>query len=262
YYVAISTGTGATACEGPRQPVAVTIETGPTASLAANGPLSLCSGSTLTLTASGAAAYLWNTGATTANITVSAAGQYSVTGSSVSGCAGPTVSLTVLASPVPPQPTITASPGSTGTVLTSSSATGNQWYLNNMAIAGATGATYTVARAAQQGSYTVVVTSAAGCASLPSASQAVVLAAVGATAASGLQVYPNPAHLSAEVRLPAALRVDRIELVNALGQVVYQRTLATSTRQITLDLAGLAAGVYAFRVHDKASILSVRLVVQ
>lgn len=262
YYVAIRTGTGATACEGPRQPVAVTIETGPAASVVANGPLSLCPGSTLTLTASGAAAYRWNTGATTASITVSAAGQYSVIGSSASGCAGPALSLTVSASPAPPQPIITATPGSSGTVLTSSSATGNQWYFNNVAIAGATGATYTITSATQQGNYTVVVTSAAGCASLPSTSQAVVLAAIGATVPSELQVYPNPAYLSAEVHLPTALLVSHVELVNALGQVVYRRPIATTTRQITLDLVGLAAGVYALRVHDRASIISARLVVQ
>ncbi|MGI4866625.1 MAG: choice-of-anchor D domain-containing protein [Janthinobacterium lividum] len=261
YYVAISTGTGATACEGPRQPVAVAIETGPMASIAATGSLSLCQGGTLVLTASGAAAYRWSTGATTASITVQAAGQYAVVGSSATGCAGSSVAITVSASPTPPRPTITAAPGSTGTVLTSSSATGNQWYLNNVLIAGATGPTYTVANATQQGSYTVVVTSAAGCVSLPSASQAVVLAATAPTPAAGLQVYPNPAHLSAEVRLPAALLISRVELVNALGQVVYQRTLAATTQQFSLDLTGLATGVYALRVYYKAAVLSARLII-
>jgi len=258
YYVAISTGSGATACEGPRQPVAVTIETGPTATITAPSPLSLCQGSSLVLTASGSAAYQWSTGATTASITVSAAGQYTVVGSSATGCAGPTVSVTVSASPTPPQPTITTTSSSTGTVLTSSSATGNQWYLNSVAIAGATGSTYT----AQQGSYTVVVTSAAGCASLPSASQAVVLAATAATTASGLQVYPNPAHLSAEVRLPASLLVKRVEVLNALGQVVYQHTLPATTQQFSLDLASLAMGVYTIRVHTATVTLGARLLVR
>ncbi|MFY9311125.1 MAG: T9SS type A sorting domain-containing protein [Bacteroidia bacterium] len=60
-----------------------------------------------------------------------------------------------------PTPTITQN----GPVLTSSSATGNQWYLNGNIISGATSQTYTTT---QSGSYTVVVTSN-GCTSAASA---------------------------------------------------------------------------------------------
>jgi len=84
-----------------------------------------------------------------------------------------TLSLTAL----PPTPTISPS-GSVsgympdGVVLTSSSATGNQWYLNGSPIGGATNATYT---ATGSGSYTVVV-SASNCNSLASAATVVTLA--------------------------------------------------------------------------------------
>ncbi len=61
----------------------------------------------------------------------------------------------------PATPTIS----SNGEVLTSSSASGNQWYLNGVIISGATNQTYTTN---QIGSYTLVVT-LNGCASAPSA---------------------------------------------------------------------------------------------
>jgi hypothetical protein len=79
-------------------------------------------------------------------------------------------SATVTVIPFPPMPTIM--PGGPTTfcaggslTLTSSSATGNQWYLNGSPIGGATNQTYSATTA---GSYTVVVT-ASGCSSAPSA---------------------------------------------------------------------------------------------
>ena len=61
--------------------------------------------------------------------------------------------------PIPPTPTITPSGSTTACdslLLTSSSASGNQWYLNgNVLIGGATNQTYS---ATASGSYTVAVT--------------------------------------------------------------------------------------------------------
>src|SRR5436190_2808264 len=77
---------------------------------------------------------------------------------------------TVTVNPAPPTPTIT--PGGPTTfnqggnvTLTSSSATGNQWYLDGNPIGGATSNTYV---ATVGGDYTVIVTTT-GCSSAPSA---------------------------------------------------------------------------------------------
>ena len=93
-----------------------------------------------------------------------------------------TTSPTITVNPTPTTPGITAggpttfcSPGSV--TLTSSSATGNQWYLNGNPIGGATNPTFV---ATASGNYTVVVT-ALGCPSAPSAGTSI-------TASCGLSI--------------------------------------------------------------------------
>ena len=65
-----------------------------------SGNLSICHGESTTLTASDASAYVWSTGDTTASITASVQGAYTVTASSVNGCQG-LASVTVVDNPVP-----------------------------------------------------------------------------------------------------------------------------------------------------------------
>ena len=77
------TGTDSNGCSN-NDSVSVTEHALPTVSI--SGTLSFCAGANTTLTASGASTYLWSTGETTASITVSAGGSYSVTGTDSNGC--------------------------------------------------------------------------------------------------------------------------------------------------------------------------------
>ena len=72
-------------CTAVSATTTVTVVNPPVASISANGLTALCSGGTVTLTAAPATTYLWSTGATTQAITVSAAGNYSVT-ATANGC--------------------------------------------------------------------------------------------------------------------------------------------------------------------------------
>ncbi len=107
------------------------------------------------------------------------------------GCSSaPSAATVVTVNPIPATPTITPGgptsfcPGGSVT-LTSSSASGNQWYLNGNPIGGATNQTY-IANAT--GGYTVTVTTS-GCTSSPSASTVVT-------------VNPNP---NATITAPASM---------------------------------------------------------
>ncbi len=101
--------------------------------LTASGPLSFCTGDSVTLSSSPAASYLWSNGATTQSITVLGSGSYSITNGTINGCATPTSAITnTVMFPVPPAPVITAGGPITfcygnNVVLTSSVALGYLW---------------------------------------------------------------------------------------------------------------------------------------
>jgi hypothetical protein len=159
----------------------VTINPIPSApTVAAGGPTTFCAGGSVTLTSSSASGNQWYLngnpigGATSQTYSATASGDYTdvVTTNGCSSTAS--ASTTVTVNPIPSTPTISAGGSTTfcagGSVtLTSSSASGNQWYLNGNPIGGAMGQTY-VAGAA--GDYTVVVTTS-GCSSAASAATTV-----------------------------------------------------------------------------------------
>src|SRR5205814_514475 len=125
-------------------------------------------GGSVTLTSSSATGNQWYLngnpigGETNEQYVATASGDYTVTANG----SNPSAATTVTVNPIPPKPTIT--PGGQATLcdngsvaLTSSSASGNQWYLNGSPIGGATSQQYNATTA---GDYTVIVTQS-GCAS-------------------------------------------------------------------------------------------------
>ncbi|HLC82989.1 MAG TPA: T9SS type A sorting domain-containing protein, partial [Bacteroidia bacterium] len=138
-------------------------------------------------------------------------------------CASPltatSAGITMIVNPTPPTPTISVS----GTTLTSSSATGNQWYLNGVLIAGATNQNYTFT---VNGTYTVIVTTG-GCASAESAPEVILNVGIDdANNQYALNIYPNPNdgnfNIIFNVNTPANYT---LELTNALGQLIYKEEL-------------------------------------
>lgn len=93
------TGTGG--CGSVTDSVIVTVITSAVTSVTPNGPTTFCQGDSVTLTASGASSYLWSTGQTSASITVSTSGSYTVTGTSSCGTSNATLSVQVNQFPVP-----------------------------------------------------------------------------------------------------------------------------------------------------------------
>jgi hypothetical protein len=67
----------------------------PTATISAGGSTTFCQGGSVTLTANAGISYLWSTGATTQSIIATQAGNYSVTVTNASGCAGTSAATTV-----------------------------------------------------------------------------------------------------------------------------------------------------------------------
>lgn len=137
----------------------------PTPTITVGGSLTICGSGNVVLTSSATSGNAWYlngapvAGAINQNYAASAAGNYHVI-ATVSNC--PSIAsddTTVTIVPLPPKPTIVSTGTDTlclgGTVLlTSSEASGNQWYKNIVPIPGAVNNTYT---ASEAGSYTVEV---------------------------------------------------------------------------------------------------------
>ena len=186
-YVASSTGsysltiTDANGCTATSAAIPVTVNAVPVVTAAANGPTTFCAGGSVTLTASGAATYVWSTGATSPSITVNASDVVTVVGTNVDGCSSTSNAITVTVNALPVA-TITSS-GSTaclGSTVTLTANGGATYSWSNNATTPSINVT-------AANTYTVTVTSAAGCTSTASetvvfnANPAVTVAANGPT---------------------------------------------------------------------------------
>jgi len=87
-------------CASTRTEAIVTVST-PTPVITAGGPLVTCGGSSVVLTASSATGNVWSTTATTASITVNAAGSYTVTETNADGCTATSAPVVITAGTVP-----------------------------------------------------------------------------------------------------------------------------------------------------------------
>jgi hypothetical protein len=173
----------------PSASTAVTVNPIPaTPTVTPSGPTTFCSGGSVTLTSSSASGNQWYDGVTllvgqtNQAYVATTSGNYNVV-VTTNGCSSaPSASTAVTVNPTPATPTITPGGPTTfctgGSVtLTSSSATGNQWFNGLTPLAGETNQNYI---AATSGNYNVVVT-ANGCSSAPSASTAVTVNPIPAT---------------------------------------------------------------------------------
>lgn len=219
YYTAtVTDGT----CSQDVDSTLVTVAPAPVAAI--SGVTSLCSGNGTTLTASGGTVYAWSSGQSTAAITVTTAGTYTVTVSDGSSCSD-TASVTVVVNPAP----VAAITG-TDTICTGSSsiftATGGGTYQWST---GASTASITVNTA---GVYTVTVTAANGCTDV--ASRTLVISA---SAGPAVVITGN------DTICPSATTS-----LTASGGVSY----VWSTGSTNATISGLSAGTYAVTASNAA----------
>jgi PKD repeat protein len=168
-YTVVVTSTNG--CRNTSNATVVTVSAAPVPALTTSRSPNLCPGDNVTLTATGGDTYSWSTGVTTAAITTSAAGTYTVTVTNAAGCTA-TASQAVVVNAAP-LATLTAGgltsfcPGDNVALSAPVGVNyGYQW-LNNGAVI--SGSMHRVHAANVAGSYTAVVTdTVTGCSSTSS----------------------------------------------------------------------------------------------
>lgn len=172
------------------------------------------------------------------------------------GCGSERVAIVASTAPLP---VVTIA----GNVLTSSVATGNQWYKNDVGISGATDQTYT---ATEPGLYKVINISAFGCMAISNEINVVVTAVVDVNGtAIGLQLSPNPNKGKFQLNFEVKGKADlNISLLNTLGQKVYQSTYPGFTGRFKkqLNVGQQAKGVHTLRIDHNKKIFVKRVIIE
>jgi photosystem II stability/assembly factor-like uncharacterized protein len=155
----------------------------------------------------------------------------------------------------PPQPSIQQS----FTTLISSAPTGNQWYLNNQPIAGATGQNYTFT---QNGIYRVKVTLTSGCWAI-SPPYNVTNTGMNIDLAASIQptLSPNPVQQSASLNFTltqnANVEITVYESIGIPVLIIPAYELPIGTQTIQLDCQPLPKGIYLvkLKINNKTHLL-------
>ena len=176
------------------------------------------------------------------------------------GCSSPRIPVIATVNPLPATPTITKG-GQSGQELTSSAATGNQWYLNGTVITGATGQTY---QATTNGNYTVAVTdSTTNCTSATSASVNITNTGIkDALAGMSVNVYPNPSNGKFNVKLIGYKHDAALELYSLTGQLIAKEEVKAGQEVTKVQVKNLAAGTYLLKVVSEKGIQVSKLIVE
>ncbi len=177
YNVTVTNGNG---CSATSNSTLVTVNALPaTPTISASGSTTFCAGGSVILSSSSATGNVWSNGATTQSITVSTAGNYSVTVTNGNGCSAQSLSTSVTVNPSV-TPSIVISTNSTTvcqgatTLFTATPTNGGatpsyQWKVNGVN-AGTNSATFTTSALTTGQIVTCVLTSNANCASPNTAS--------------------------------------------------------------------------------------------
>jgi hypothetical protein len=167
-----------------------------------------------------------------------------------SGNATGTNTVSVVLYTAPTTPTISQA----GTTLTSSAASGNQWYLNGTLIQGATSNTYPIT---QNGSYQVLVTDGNGCTAMSAAFSGTVGVRENSVSGQIIKIYPNPAQSNITLVIPTTIQSFETQIVD-----LYGKLLLKNNNETNIDLSNFSNGIYFVEIKvDGKSIQRSKIII-
>jgi hypothetical protein len=223
--------------------------TQPTLTTAASSP-TICAGTPVTFTASGASTYTWNTNATTATISVtpSVNTTYTVIGSSAASCTvAKTVTVGVVQGPVitlQAQPTASFCPGMTGTLVANGANNGYTW--------NPTGSNYAIILIAPNANITYTITGA----DLSGCTTNTILSIYMTTCTSiydpnvlneSVRIFPNPSNGQFVIESSNGFE-KQIDVVDITGRIVISKT--TFEERTHFNITDLPNGVYYLQLRS------------
>lgn len=247
----IATATNSYGCEDS-DTLTVTVNALPAVN--AGSDLAVCTGTSVTLTATGAATYSWNNGiANGTAFNAAAAGNYIVTGTDANGCVdSDTVQVTLHALP-------SVDLGADRTVCANHFPVALNGPAGHTSYAWSNGATTQNTSAAQAGSYVLTVTNSNNC---EDADTLVIISdpCLGLDENTVLEysLYPNPASNSVTIETNAAN--SEVVIYSANGQVLF--TQQNTSAAFNLDLTDLADGLYWVRISSEEGTATGQLLVR
>jgi large repetitive protein len=161
YFVTVSNGDN---CSATSASVTVVVNPLPLANISPEGPVTICQGSSVTLTSSSGESYVWSTGETTQSIVVETSGDYFVTVTNIYNCSATSQPTTIMVDPLPIAGFTSSETGSLtySFVNTSVNATSFVWDFGDGQTSTSVDPTNIYAAA---GTYTVTLTATNGCGS-------------------------------------------------------------------------------------------------
>ena len=218
----------------------------------------VCNGTELALNAGGdGISYMWNTGETTQIIEIDAPGTYNVFVTNNLGCVKADTIRVNMAGEAPTISGINISNNGVNTfhftAVNPQNVIGYEWDFGD-------GSPHSYQAAPTHtypgtGNYVVVLKLSSSCGFLNDTTSAHIVG-INPVAVSNdeLLVYPNPSSATATILNKGALKMEKVEIYTTLGQVVYTAK-ADSKDKHTMQLGGLAAGIYTIQVYtDKGTV--------
>ena len=201
--------------------------------------------------------YFWNTGETTQTITINAPGAYNVFVTNEKGC---TKADTITVDMVGQLPSIQGINITNNGVNTFSftavnpqNVVGFEWdFGDGSAPSYLSNPTHTYAT---NGNYVVVLRLSSTCGFVSDSTSAHIVGINQLNVGNDeMTVYPNPAKSTATILNKGGLKMEKIQVYNVLGQVVYSAK-ADSKDKHSLELEGFASGIYTIEIYtDKGTV--------
>ncbi len=218
----------------------------------------VCQGQTTTLTVSNPCAgcnYTWSptfqTGTTIQNTSTAT---FSVSASNNCGQVTSN-SVSIIVNPLPPTPTITNNSG----LLTSSSASGNQWYFNGSPLSSQTSQSLSPT---QSGNYYVIVTDGNGCTSGQSNTINFTMTGIDDNSKTSVSIYPNPSTGLLYIQFSESEKNVLLELFDVEGKKVLKQHLKeiVSGQLQSLSIAELPNGIYQLKLSANSITTNHRII--